>query len=369
MSPASRRPTSRDVAAYAGVSRATVSMVLNDRVEGTVAEATRQKVLEAARELGYTRSAVALSLKQQRTRTIGLITDEIATSPWAGRMVRAASRVAAEHDHMVITVDLSLRDYSLEDALRMLSERQVDGLVYATMGSARVRLPPLPAWPPMVLLNCEDATPGRDLPGVVPDDRGGAREAARRLLDAGHERLVMLTGADESVAVAEREAGFREELEAAGLPVRIVPTGWQMSDGMRETRRLLAEDAPPTALFCIRDRVAAGAIHAAALAGVDVPGGLSVIGFDDEDFFAGDLTPALTTVALPHAEMGERAMRRLLARMGSADGEAPASSETSTSEDTVSSEGDGTDTAGPNRELVPCPLVERASVAEPIAHG
>lgn len=348
MSPAARRPTSRDVAARAGVSRATVSMVLNDRVEGTVAEATRQKVLAAARELGYTRSAVALSLKQQRTRTIGVITDEIATSPWAGRMVRAAAKVAAEHDHMVITVDLSLRDHSVEDALRMLSERQVDGLVLATMGRMRLDLPTLPEWPPVALLNCEDADPGEGpgLPTYLPDDRGGARRAAQRLVETGHRRLAMLSGDDTSVAVTEREAGYREVLEEAGLPVRIVPAGWQMADGTRAARALLEEPEPPTGLFCIRDRVAAGALHAAALAGVEVPGALSVIGFDDEDFFAESLTPPLTTIALPHTEMGAEAMAAVLELVAGGGG-------------------DGAAARPAPRRLIPCPLVERGSVASP----
>src|SRR5690625_7547153 len=99
-----RRPTSADVAERAGVSRATVSMVLNDRVKGTVAEPTRRRVLEAAEELGYTRSAVALSLKQRRTHTIGLITDEIATSPWPGPMVRPAPGPAPATATLLLTL-------------------------------------------------------------------------------------------------------------------------------------------------------------------------------------------------------------------------------------------------------------------------
>ena len=138
---AARRPTSADVAARAGVSRATVSMVLNGRTEGTVSAANQKKVLDAAAELGYTRSAVAMSLRERRTRTIGLISDEIATSPWAGRMVRAASMAAAERGYMVLTADLSLREATVEDAVRMLAERQVDGLVYAAMGRVRITAP------------------------------------------------------------------------------------------------------------------------------------------------------------------------------------------------------------------------------------
>lgn len=347
VSSSSRRPTSADVAARAGVSRATVSMVLNGRVEGTVAVATQQRVLAAAAELGYTRSALAISLKERRSRTIGLITDEIATSPFAGRMARAASMVAARHDHLVITVDLSLRDHTVEDAARLLAERQVDGLLYATMGRMRGPLPVVPPGIPLVLANHEPVPPGADErgegaelpPTFVPDDYGGARRAARRLIETGHRRIAMLSGDDRSVAVLEREAGFRDELADAGLEPRIVKAGWQIDDGYRAAARLFAGEDPPTGVFCIRDRVAAGVLQAAAAAGIAVPGDLSVIGFDDEDFFAERLVPKLTTIALPHEEMGRRAMGALFARL---EGEAAG------------------DDAG--LVVVECPLVERESV-------
>lgn len=354
VTPPARRPTSADVAALAGVSRATVSMVLNGRVEGTVAAATQQRVLDAAEQLGYTRSALAISLKQQHTRTIGLITDEIATSPFAGRMARAASMTAAQRDYLVITVDLSLRDHSVADAARLLAERQVDGLIYATMGRVRVRVPQIPPGLPLVLLNCElDSAAGEEqLPTVVPDDYHGARRATRRLLDVGHERIVMLSGDDRSLAVLEREAGFRDELAEAGMSARILAAGWQMDDGYRTSRSLLAEDQPPTGLFCIRDRVAAGAIHAAACEGLEVPHDLSVIGFDDEDFFAEKLTPPLTTMALPHEQMGQRAMSLLLERLEPTGDRAQGSA--------------GEPEVFPReRFLIDCPLVERESVGRP----
>ena len=346
MTPAARRPTSADVAERAGVSRATVSMVLNGRTEGTVSRANQEKVLAAAAELGYTRSAVAMSLRERRTRTIGLISDEIATSPWAGRMVREASMAAAERGYMVLTADLSLREATVEGAVRMLAERQVDGLVYAAMGRTRITAPTPPPGIPLVLLNCDALPQGEVAPvAVVPDDLQGARRAARRLLEVGHRRIVMLSGDDDSVATRERQQGFTEVLEETGLAPRIVRTGWQMDDGFRAATELLAEPVPPTALFCIRDRVAAGAIHAAAVAGVAVPRELSVIGFDDEDFFAEVLTPPLTTIALPHAEMGRTAMTALL--------------------DLVDAEDQAADAT--RTVVVACPLVERSSVARPPA--
>lgn len=347
MSPPPHRPTSSDVAARAGVSRATVSMVLNDRMEGTVAAATRDRVLAAAAELGYMRSAIAMSLRDRRTRTIGVVTDEISTSPWAGRMIRAASQEAAARGYMVMTADLSLRGSSVDDAMRMLAERQVDGLVHATMGRSALASSVTTYGLPLVLLNCalasgEDGAPA--VPAVVPDDRGGAARAVRRLLDVGHRDIVMLTGDDSQEATREREQGFRDAVAACPEPVRaeIVACGWQMDDGFRAAARLLAKAEPPTAVFCIRDRVAAGAIHAAACAGVEVPTALSVIGFDDEDFFAEALTPPLTTIALPHEEMGAIAMRMLLDHL------------------------DGADDPTPDRPVVvPCPLVERETLARP----
>ncbi|GAA1485127.1 LacI family DNA-binding transcriptional regulator [Brachybacterium fresconis] len=331
----------------AGVSRATVSMVLNGRTQGTVSEANQQRVLEAAAELGYTRSALAISLKERRTRTIGLITDEIATSPFAGRMARAASMAAARENYLVITMDLSLRENTVDDAARLLAERQVDGLIYATMGRIRVPVPKVPPGMPLVLLNCEiddaDDAAAAGLTTFLPDDYGGARRAARRFAETGHRRIAMLSDDESSEAGRAREAGFRDELAEYGIEPRIIAAGWQLDDGYRATAQLLAQTEPPTGLFCIRDRVAGGALHAAAAAGVEVPRDLSVIGFDDEDFFAERLTPPLTTIALPHEEMGERAMTSLLALL-----RGPLS-------------GGGDLEASP--VIIECPLVERQSVA------
>lgn len=322
-------------------------MVLNGRTEGTVADATRQRVLEAADELGYARSAIAMSLRERRTRTIGIITDEISTSPWAGRMTRAVMQAAAERDHMAVTIDLSLGGRGLVDAMRTLAEQQVEGLVYATMGNALVDLPATAFGLPLVLLDCrERSSEGAEpLAAIVPDDRGGAWRATRRLLDVGHRRVAMLSGDDAQPATIEREAGYRQAMENAGIPPRVIRAGWQMDSGVRGLRELLAGEDPPTGVVCIRDRVAAGAIHAAALEGLQVPRDLSVVGFDDEDFFAESLTPPLTTIALPHEEMGRRAATALLDAMAATG-----------AEQTLN-----------ELEIIPCSLVERESVAAPRA--
>lgn len=340
-----KRATSADVAKHAGVSRATVSMVLNNRTEGTVSTATRERVLRAASALQYRRSRTALALKEQRTRTIGIVSDEIVTSPWAGRMIRAAIATASDRGYVSLTADLSIAGATLESAAHTFAERDVDGLVVASMGAGEIEIPETLPPVPFVLLNCRSAdSPGQaDVAQFMPDDAEGARRAARRLIDTGHRRIAMLAGNDSSIANTARIEGFAEVCRTAGVDATVVEAGWNFDDGHRAGLAVLEGPAGerPTAVFCIRDRVAAGFMLAAAHAGLDVPRDVSVIGFDDEDFFAECLVPPLTTMELPHVEMGRDAMTALLDEI----------------------EGGG------RRERAvryyPCPLVERASVGRP----
>lgn len=366
-----KRATSQDVATLAGVSRATVSMVLNDRTEGTVSEETCKRVLEAAKTLQYTRSRAALTLREKHTRTIGIISDEIMTSPWAGRMLRAANQAAHERGYFTLSMDRSIEGITQESAIHTLLEREVDGLMIATMGAVHVRVKPGAAPIPIALLNCfntcapASSTPPPDFtaeerltqeegptvtvtgptlfPEFGPDDYQGGFRAAQRLIDVGHERIAMFTGDDVVIAKRARDAGFFDACREAGIKPRFVSAGWELDDGFRAGSRVLAEpfNRRPTGIFCIRDRVAAGLLQAAAVAGVNVPHDLSVIGFDDEDYFAERLTPPLTTIALPHIEMGRAAMSALI------DGiEQPKS-------------------VVPDRSVFTCPLVERQTVARP----
>ncbi len=367
----SKRVTSFDVARKAGVSRATVSMVLNDRTQGTVSADTRERVLRAAEELQYTRSRAALSLREQRSHSIGIVSDEILTSPWAGRMLRAADAYAYERGYVTLSMDLSIPGMSQESAVRTLQEREVDGIVFATMGALEVTIPDTIAQVPIVLLNCFNsvaakaesllpdfsrvqrfsreggptaATCGPSLfPEFVPDDYQGGYRAAERLLDVGHTRIAMITGTDSAIAKRARDAGFMDACAAAGVEPRLVNAGWNFNDGYRAGMELLSEPSRsrPTGVFCIRDRVAAGMLNAAATRGVSVPHELSVVGFDDEDFFAEMLVPALTTIALPHIDMGRTAMASLVELI------------------------EGSRNLPSQRSAFECPIVERDTVAQP----
>ncbi|MCX4853992.1 LacI family DNA-binding transcriptional regulator [Streptomyces canus] len=309
------RPTSRDVARLAGVSHTAVSFVFNGRAEGNLSPATQERIREAAAQLGYRPDPVARGLRRRRTAVIGLVTDEIASSPFAGRLLRGAMETAWDSDHLVLTVD-SGGDPAKEDAaVAELLNRRVDGIIYAAMSLRRVRVPEGLHRTHSVLANClpEDDS----LPAVVPAERAGGRTAARLLLGAGHRRLAVIGGLDD-IASVERTRGFRDALRAEGVTVPgewIVRGGGEISAGYAGALRLLDGVEPgrrPTGVLCYNDRVAAGVLHAATRLGIDVPADLSVVGYDDQEHMAAFLTPPLTSVALPHRAMGEAATRLLL---------------------------------------------------------
>lgn len=335
------RPTSRDVARLAGVSHTAVSFVFNGRAEGNLSPATQERIRRAAEQLDYRPNAVARGLRRSRTAVIGLVTDEIASSPFAGQLLRGAMETAWGRKHLLLTVD-SGGDPDKEDAaVAELLDRRVDGIIYAAMSLRRVRVPAGLRRTTAVLANC---LPDDDsIAAVIPHERAGGRSAARLLLDAGHHRIAMVGGLDD-IATAERLRGFRDALRAVGHTVAkewIVRTGGEISAGYEGAMRLLATASPerrPTGIICYNDRVAAGVLHAAARLGVVVPDDLSVVGYDDQEHMAAFLAPPLSTVALPHRGMGETAARLLLDAI---DAGAPLE-------------------AGVHQ--VPCPVVSRASV-------
>lgn len=301
----------RDVAAHAQVSQATASLVLGGR-DVRVSEQTRQRVLRAARELGYRPNLTARSLRTQVSSTIGLVADTIITGHYGGDMVRGALTAALEHGHRLLICE-SEGDARLEPMLiEDLIARQVDGILYTTASHDSVVLPDALAGQRVVLLNCESDT---GVACVVPDEVEGGRSAARLLTDAGHRDRIVLVGETPSdVLPAQRRLeGVLTGLAAAGarLDDRL-DCAWWPEAAHDAVAAALRRGPRPRALVCLNDRVALGAYQALAAAGLDVPGDVSVVSFDDSEL-ASWLRPALSTIALPEFEMGRTAVDLLLA--------------------------------------------------------
>ncbi|MGW7463363.1 LacI family DNA-binding transcriptional regulator [Streptomyces xantholiticus] len=312
--------TLKDVADRAGVSVSTVSLVINGREAGRVKPAVGRRVRQAAEELGYAPNLQARSLRTRQTNTIGLISDMVASTPFAGRMLAGAQDAAWQAGYLLLLIDTGGHAEMEQSAVQTLAQRNVDALIYASMYHREIELPEIPQGLPLVVL---DGRPTGEPPlvdWVVPDERGGARAAVEFLIRAGHTRIGFCTVEEDVPAARERLAAYRETLQEHGLAYdpALVSRGatGDAHSGLRTARELLDRDDRPTALFCYNDRVAMGAYRAARHLGLSVPDDVSLVGFDDQEHVADALEPGLTTVALPHYDMGAWAVRRTLTRIG-----------------------------------------------------
>lgn len=295
----------RDVARRAGVSQPLVSLVIGGNPTVRVAESTRERILEAARDLGYRPNAVAQALVRGRSFAIGLIIPDL-RNPFFTDVVSGAERVAAEEGYAVLFCDAV--EISADRHLEALRARQVDGIIMDAMGAASLGDGAL-AGLNVVLID----EPSDVLPGVESDAGGAGRLAAEHLLGLGHRHLGYLGPASGVWAFRMRERGFTSTLRQAGLTIasadlRRAPA--TVDGGQAAMRVLLGRSPRPTAVFCANDRMALGALKACALAGVPVPQDLSIVGCDDIEA-SRLVTPELTTVAVPARELGARAARLL----------------------------------------------------------
>ena len=330
-----RRSTAQDVADLAGVSRSTVSLVLNERAAGNVSTAKQAAVREAAKQLRYTPNAVALSLRRQRTTTIGILT-------WAGpggkslSLLGAVYEAAASSGYLLLSGNVEERP----EVVDTLLDRQVDGFLVVAPELVGYRRPDSLATASTLLLNCFDPVGG--VTALVPDEQGAGSAAAGLVIGAGHTRIGVLASADDSLQSRRRVLGICEAAAAAGLPPpTVVNTGQRdIGAGHEAACQLLQTPQRPTAVVTTHERLAVGAALAAAELGLDIPGALSLVSLDDGEDLARDLVPPLTLVQRPDAVMAEHALDLLIRMLG---GE-----------------------AGPARQLTfVCPVVPGASISPP----
>ncbi len=304
---AGRPPTIRTVAARAGVSKSLVSLVLQNSPR--VSEAKRQAVLKAVAELGYRPDPVARSLAERRTRTIGVVIDDL-SNPWYVELLDGLRPVLHEHGLRPLLAD----GRTEPDAVQALSDLRVDGLVLVGTPSsaAAEQVNALGGQLPAVVAGTrEPRLPTVDL--VANDDYSGAQLATRHLLELGHRRIAHIVGEGEVGRL--RRAGHEAVIAEAGLVPRCVLGDWIESTGRRVAADLLRSPDRPTAIFAANDLSAIGVLAAADDLGLRVPEDLSVVGYDDT-WFARLPRLSLTTVNGHIAEVGQVAGRTLTARIG-----------------------------------------------------
>jgi DNA-binding LacI/PurR family transcriptional regulator len=309
-----RRPTSSDVARLAGVSRTTVSFVVNERQDVAISPDTRQRVLRAARELGYHVHAPARQLAAGNTRTIGFVLrqspEQVASDALLPETLRGIAAAARSDGFRVIVEPLPQESGAYESLLRA---RHVDGLVISGPRSDDTDLERLTREGfPIVLQGTLD---GQGVPMVDIDNRLAAREAVEHLVALGHTRIATVTNAPLAyTAAAERLAGYGDALDRHGIAreeALVAHGAFDASSGHGAMRALLETGAAPTAVFVASDVVAFGVYGALREAGLRVPLDVSVVAFDDIPL-AGYADPPLTTVRLPAYELGFQTGRVVL---------------------------------------------------------
>jgi DNA-binding LacI/PurR family transcriptional regulator len=310
-----RRITSKDVAVRAGVSRTTVSFVLNDVKEANISEETRRRVLLAAEELEYVPDAAAQALASGRTQTIGMIfrTYSYSTADLAHMQILQGLMEVANQVGVRLLVDIVNERDTADIYVNLTRNKRIDGLILSDPRADDQALSDLlNDGFPVVLLG---RLPGTRVSSVEFDNRGGARAAVDHLLSQGHLRIGFVGYAPlPFTGVAERLRGYRDALGARGIAFdeTIVRYGdANPGTGFASTQSLLEVPDLPTAIFVSSDVLAFAALAAIRQHGLRVPEDIAVVGFDDHPL-AQYASPPLTTVRLPFDEMGRQAGRMLL---------------------------------------------------------
>lgn len=332
--------TSKDVAREANVSQPTVSRALGG--DPRISEGTRERVVEAARRLGYFPNVAARTLITNRTHTVGVVVGDVSNLFFAEQLNALYAEFQRNGYRTVLFQESADHKETGRDVLPLLFGNALDGAVFTT-GKLTAESPKRLAEEgvPVVLLN--RYIEGMSADCVTSDNFAGGRLASLRLAELGHERIGMILGPENTSTSRDRERGFVSGLEESGFEIsdRLRRVGlYSIESGHRLCADLLSSDRPPTAIFCGNDVVAIGALNAAAASSIRVPQDLSILGFDD--LLASSWESLnLSTVHQPIARMAEAAAQMLVERV----------------EDTHD---------GPPRDKVfPVHLIERGTTAPP----
>jgi LacI family transcriptional regulator len=312
-----RVPTIQDVARLAKVAPATVSNVLN--ATRPVAEIRKERVLAAVKALGYRPNALAASLRRKETRTIGVVVPEI-TNPFFAALVHRIEELASESDYQIQLVS-SNEDPKQEAArIRTLLDRRIDGLIVApSRDEVEAVSHPIGILPPTVLVDRGFGLAGFDT--IATDNVEAGQRGCKHLLELGHRDIALIAMDPKLANFADRIAGYRKALDAAGAGkrARVVTGGHDVESCRAAIERELRRPDRPTAIFAASYAATLGAIRAIRAVDLDLPEDVSLIGIDDSDWMA-VLHPYISAVAQPVEEMATEAWRLLNQRLAGGRG-------------------------------------------------
>lgn len=361
--------TIKDIAKECNVSITTVSNVINNKAK--VGEQTRQKILQVMQERGYRPNTIAQGLRSQKTRTIGIIADDVAqfTTP---EIIEGIMSYCENCGYK--TTVRNLRMYArwqegwyynekafhsvLDPMLEELNSHMVDGIIYIAGHARKINCFPENFSTPAVMAYAYEIN--QRVPSVLIDDVVSSREIVQYLIEKGHRKIGVIGGREDNIHTQRRLAGYREALNRAGIaydPELIYLGNWEKDTGYTEIDMLLPKGV--TAVFCMTDRIAGGVYQYLHEHGLVAGKDLSVVGFDNQ-IIAEYMIPGLSTMALPLLEIGNTAARLLFEQM-----EEEERKETQG----LSESRKDAEPAEQKEILIPCTFVERESVRCPEKAG
>lgn len=318
----SKRVTSLEVAQHAGVSRTTVSFVLNNVEGSNISAETRAKVRRAADELGYTPNEAARSLVSGQTRTVGLVishAEPLQVDAYIPQLLYSLTAASHQNGYQVMLETIQKNNHP-SNYVRLVEGHRIDGLIVLNTWSHDTQLPMLleRKFPVVMLGLPQNMTMNEQTFLVEIDGRGAAARATKHLTDLGHSRIAHITFTPEKHDLVQpRRQGYKDALEAAGLvfdPQLVRFGSYSAQSGFEAMNSLLQRKPRPTALFAGNDTIALGAMAAIRDHGLRIPEDIAVVGFDDIPT-APFMAPALTTIHAPAIQQGRTAIEMLLQRM------------------------------------------------------
>jgi len=315
-----QQTTLADVGRRAKVSTSIASLVLSGKYEGRCTAETAEEVRKAARELGYRANRLARGLRKQSTKVLGLLSIEVATSPYAGSMILAAQQEARAKDYDLLFVEVENTIDSIQQGFDLLSEHQADGVLIFSYFHQPISLPKR-RFKNIVCANGFDSEGFYD--SFIPNEYESFMQTLDLLGVAGHKTVAFLADSSGYPASIERLRAFNSAsqkydwVKSDSLVISSAST--DPGTGYTSTHEILRRNPETTAVVAFNDQLAMGAYQAAKELNLRIPEDLSIVGFDDLELISAGLRPGLTTVRLPHAEMGKLAVKRLIQRCKSKD--------------------------------------------------
>ncbi|MBA6297784.1 LacI family DNA-binding transcriptional regulator [Colwellia sp. MB02u-9] len=307
--------TIKQVAVHAGVSFKTVSRVVNK--DPTVKKINREKIEQSIKELGYRPNRAASLTRKKKSGIFGLIADELLSTPYTFDIIRGAQDLAWNNNKELMVLNVDEKRYSGEKAVEHLFEHRVEGIIYASMFHRKLDIPHELLNIPAVLVNCSSSQ--NNLPSVIPDEVYAAEVLTNKLLSKGYKRIAFLNLNENIIAAQGRKQGVINAFKQSNLPMEnlyIESVMIETDDGeksiTRESTRRIINTFGPDAIICGQDPMAAEVYFVLQKMGYKVKDDIGIASFDNWEPIPSLLHPTLSTMALPHYEMGQWAMNYLL---------------------------------------------------------